>query len=273
MVACPACESGRISPWHEKPDWRVLKCKNCGYGWAAIGSDTKSVASFQWARDILVESQKRVVMYRDRIRRIEAYRPKPKSWLDIGCGGGGLLRCAMDVGWQVEGVEPGPAADIVAAELRIRVHKSDLAGARSNLDSDGYGVVSYFHVLEHVPDPNAELLLAREVCAQDGLLVLEVPLFDALAWRILGTRHRHFGRMHRSYFTRKAVSTFLSRSGFSVVECRRVPYFCSIGWLLTRLRVPAAVRVKLPVPVLDRPVRIDLADVLLVIAEKNGPAR
>ena len=71
---------------------------------------------------------------------------------------------------------------------------------RSSFDRERHGVISYFHVLEHVWDPVTSLSTARALLDKSGLLVVEVPFFDSLPWKIFGTMHRHFYRGHRSDF-------------------------------------------------------------------------
>jgi len=209
-------------------------------------------------------------MYEDRLRRIEEHGPYPRVWLDVGCGGGGMLECASNAGFQVEGIEPGPSARIARSRLGHSVYETDLKGARTRFLFDGYGVVSYFHVLEHVYDPLAELQLARGILAQNGLLVLEVPYFDSISWRLLGSRHRHFYRGHRSYFNSRSLARLLHRAGYSIEVCEVVPYWVSVDWLL--MRVGGAFdrfRRFLPEAIGNRLLRIDLRDVLMAIAKKS----
>ena len=114
-------------------------------------------------------------------------------------------------------------------------HRKILSESLADLRHRDYGVVSYFHVLEHVLDPPAELLMARGLIAPKGLLVVEVPFFDSLPWRLLGSRHRHFYRGHRSYFNKRSLSALLAKAGFTVMTCEAVPYFMTMDWLLMRL--------------------------------------
>jgi len=48
--------------------------------------------------------------------------------------------------------------------------------------------ITMFHVLEHLPDPRAYLVAARELLAPDGRLVVQVPNAASWQFRLLGRR-------------------------------------------------------------------------------------
>jgi 2-polyprenyl-3-methyl-5-hydroxy-6-metoxy-1,4-benzoquinol methylase len=206
-------------------------------------------------------------MYRDRVSRVEKYGPNPRAWLDVGCGGGGLLTCAAAAGFEAEGIELSPSADLITARFGIPVHKRPLADAIAGLGHHRFGVVSYFHVLEHVVDPLGELRTARRLLGPHSLFVVEVPFFDSPAWRLFGSKHRHFYRGHRSYFNRQSLTRILTATGFTVLEVGSVPYQMTADWLLGRLGAPAKpLRDVLPSTLLRRVVPVNTGEYLLAIA-------
>lgn len=267
---CPVCGSASFpTPYYRTHDWLVLRCSRCTFAWVVDLAKAPKSTSFDWGEEIVQESQKRFPMYQDRLERVERHVPFPKTWLDIGCGGGGMLKCVADAGFVAEGIEPSPAADYITAQLGISVHKKILSEALGDLCLGEYGVVSYFHVLEHVQTPIAELITARQLLGNKSLLVIEVPFFDSLPWKILGSYHRHFYRGHRSYFNERSMSELLRQTGFAVIKLESVPYQMTVDWLLIRLgEVTDSVRHRLPRNILQRPIRINTGEYLLVIARK-----
>ncbi len=268
---CPVCEAASLStPFYQAEDWLVLRCSRCTYAWVVDLRKPPDSTSFGWGEEVVRESQKRLKMYQDRLRRIETLTPFPKIWLDVGCGGGGMLKCAADAGYTTEGVEPSPAADYITAQLGVPVHRKTLPEAFRSLRFKEYGVVSYFHVLEHVSDPIAELVAAQRLLGDRSLLVVEVPFFDSLLWQLLRSRHRHFYRGHRSYFNPRSISELLRRTGFAVIKWESVPYQMTVDWLLMRLgRGTRIVRRRLPPSILGQSIRINTGEYLLVIAKKE----
>ncbi len=209
-------------------------------------------------------------MYQDRLGRVERHVPFPRAWLDVGCGGGGMLKCVADAGFVAEGIEPSPAADYITAQLGVPVHKKILSEAIGDLGLEEYGVISYFHVLEHVQNPAAELIAIRQLLGDKGLLVIEVPFFDSLLWKLWRSRHRHFYRGHRSYFNVRSMTELLQKTGFKVIQWESVPYQMTIQWLLMRLGKGTSVVCRLlPRGILEQTIRIDTGEYLLVIARKT----
>lgn len=267
-LSCPVCGGAAAErPFHEEREWQVARCSDCTYAWVVDIANPPATTAFEWSEDIVRESQKRLPMYGDRLQRVERYTPTPKTWLDVGCGGGGMLKCVADAGYAAEGIEMSPSAAIITDWFGIPVHKVPLAEAVTQLRHSRYGVVSYFHVLEHVWDPRAELATARHLLDGSGLLVVEVPFFDSLPWKILGTKHRHFYRGHRSYFNMTSLRTLLELAGFAVIYSKSVPYQMTLDWLLMRVgRLGAPVRRLLPTPLAASVLSINTGEYLLMIA-------
>lgn len=267
---CPVCGAVSLpTPYYRTHDWIVLRCSRCTLAWVVDLASPPQSTAFGWGEEVVLESQKRLPMYRDRLERIEKFLPSPKIWLDIGCGGGGMLRYVAGAGYKAEGIELSPSADYIASRFNIPVHIKELAQALNDLHFREYGIVSYFHVLEHVRDIKAELFAARQLLGNKSLLVIEVPFFDSLPWKILGSRHRHFYRYHRSYFNERSISELLRQTGFAVIKLESVPYQMTMDWLLMRLgEVTDLVRHRLPRNILERPIRINTGEYLLVIARK-----
>lgn len=135
--------------------------------------------------------------------------------LDVGCGNGKFLLKMRVLGWQVHGVEMNPR---VAETLRS-VHGVDVrTGALSEQDfPDGaFDTITFWHVVEHLYDPVAELLSARRALAEGGLIYLGVPVLDSWAAERFGTDWFHLDApRHVSFFTRKTIRALLERAGFA----------------------------------------------------------
>lgn len=265
---CPLCGgAAEPKPFYQSPDWMVVRCARCTFAWAIDLDAAPSSTAFTWGEDIVVESAAREPMYRDRVNRVDKYQPSPRTWLDVGCGGGGLLCAAAAAGFVAEGIELSPSADVITERFGIPVHKQPLREATALLRQPVYGVVSYFHVLEHVPEPVEELRAARAILGAESLMVVEVPFFDSIPWRVRGAKHRHFYRGHRSYFNQQSLRTILETTGFSVLEMGSVPYQMTADWLLRRLGTRASgLRRALPAAVLKRSVPINSGEYLLAIS-------
>jgi 2-polyprenyl-3-methyl-5-hydroxy-6-metoxy-1,4-benzoquinol methylase len=149
------------------------------------------------------------------IRDLERWHA-PGRLLDIGCGGGHLLRAAAGRGWQVFGTEAGEEAVAALREQFGADHiwtagelARDLGGAR-------FDAVAMRHVLEHIRAPAPTLRSIRDLLAPRGVLLCEVP--DVGALRIRLRRRPLMGQLHLWHFTARTLAALLDRVGFEVRE-------------------------------------------------------
>lgn len=161
------------------------------------------------------------------LRRQFADRPaKDLRILDIGCGAGTILRRLKELGTAV-GLDANEAAARTARERAgCQVYVGYLPdGLPEGLDP--FHAVGLFDVIEHLDDDVACLRAAREVVADDGVLVVTVP---ALPW-LFGIHDEY--NEHRRRYTAGSLRRALREAGFGRV---RVSYF---NFLLSPMLVPA----------------------------------
>jgi SAM-dependent methyltransferase len=86
-------------------------------------------------------------------------------------------------------------------------------------EGDSFGLVTMFHVVEHLPEPVPMLQAVRRLVAPGGLLVIEVP-----HWRSLGrlVRQGSWSQLrppeHINFLTRQSMAMLLDRGGFVAVR-------------------------------------------------------
>jgi len=140
----------------------------------------------------------------------------PGRLLDIGCGGGHILRAAVARGWRVFGTEAGEEA-VSALRAEFGADRIAVAGEETRAFAGvRFDAVIMRHVLEHVRDPVAALRGVRDVLAPRGVLLCEVPDVGATRIRL---RHRPLmGQLHLWHFTARTFAASLNRVGLDVVE-------------------------------------------------------
>lgn len=106
-----------------------------------------------------------------------------KTWLDIGCGYGFLLRWLSDRGIHADGVELSHQEAEHAKAQGLRVHNTFLS--QSGLQKNHFDVVSSFEVIEHISAPRAFLAEMAEYVKPGGYLVVMTDNFESAAARKL----------------------------------------------------------------------------------------
>jgi SAM-dependent methyltransferase len=151
--------------------------------------------------------------YADRLARNLASPASRGRLLDIGCGAGEFLLRMRAAGWEVEGLEPDPAAAARARASGVLVVNAALEEA--DLAPDSFTAITMSHVIEHVHDPLGALQICARALKPDGVLWVATPNLEALG-------HKAFGRdwigldppRHLVLFTRASLAAALRTAGF-----------------------------------------------------------
>ena len=141
--------------------------------------------------------------------------------LDVGCGGGQELRWMAELGWQVEGVEPDPAAVQVAREKGLTVHQGMLQAQR--FQDASFDAVINSHVIEHVHDPLALLRECRRILRPGGRLVVVTPNIRSWGHRLYRRAWRGLEPpRHLQIFSAPSLAALAGEAGFAAHECRAI---------------------------------------------------
>jgi 2-polyprenyl-3-methyl-5-hydroxy-6-metoxy-1,4-benzoquinol methylase len=100
--------------------------------------------------------------------------------LDVGCQKGEFLAFMEQQGWVVQGVELNESAPNM---FNLPVHCGTLENA--SLPENYFDVITYWAVIEHIPDISAEIERATNLLKPGGLLVLLTTNYNSLATGML----------------------------------------------------------------------------------------
>jgi SAM-dependent methyltransferase len=148
----------------------------------------------------------------------------PRRALDIGCGDGEFLGVLRELGWECHGTE---LTEVTARRAAAVPGLSIRAGA---LTSDAYprgrfDLVSLWHVLEHLPDPDQTLRDCAGWLAEGGLLLVAVPNLDSWQSRFFRGSWFHLDPpFHLHHFAPRSLSRALAAAGFEVVDTRHLSW-------------------------------------------------
>jgi 2-polyprenyl-3-methyl-5-hydroxy-6-metoxy-1,4-benzoquinol methylase len=168
-------------------------------------------------------------------RRVLAwlYRLRVRSWagtlepagrvLEVGCGGGWMLRALADRGWKVAGIERTADSASYARRLnRVPVFIGELEALKPGPQFD---LVVLFQVLEHLPDPLLTLRRCAALLKPGGHLIVSVPNLRSWQARVAGTGWFHLDvPRHLFHFTPETLAALLDRTGFQVKQTRFVSF-------------------------------------------------
>ena len=185
-IACNACGATDSTALIVKDGFRVVRCSRCSLVFVGNPPDQDFLSkhySFEAGYHEELKTNAASVAFHDaearrNLARLDRHR-QGGLLLDIGCSTGLFLAKARAAGWQVRGNEY--SAD--SAQVARSTHGLDVVSGALQANSfpaASFDVVTLWDVLEHVPDPQATLRLARGLLKPGGLLVVKTPNVDGV---------------------------------------------------------------------------------------------
>lgn len=220
-VDCGLCGSADKELRFEDGPFRVVGCTDCGLVYVTPRlTDASLIESVYdesyWSSaaakehgytDYRADAPLYKRTYRFRRAVVDRYLPgptradgTPRRVLDVGCAAGYFLSVMQESGWDVCGLEPSdPIREAAAAELGDACVRGGLLGVDDGLEPGSFDLVTFWDVIEHIPDPRAALVRAAELLAPGGKLLVETQNVASRAAKVLGKKWQHYKHAEHIY--------------------------------------------------------------------------
>jgi SAM-dependent methyltransferase len=238
-VACYLCGGGTSVPLVEAEDdltgkpgrFRFVACAGCGLAYQNPRLKAEHIGAYY--DDEYIAHRKKTdwglftPLYewamgkhdRDKLALVRRFVPLgPASRiLDVGCGAGTFLAHARaETGAQVTGVDFKDLGHLPwMKDIEFRhglLHAQDFGERRFDL-------VTMWHFLEHDYEPARTLARARELLAERGRMVIEVPRLDSVSWRLFRERWPGLqAPQHTVLYSRETFVRTVEQAQLRVVE-------------------------------------------------------
>jgi 2-polyprenyl-3-methyl-5-hydroxy-6-metoxy-1,4-benzoquinol methylase len=226
---CGADDSTVVFPKGYAQLHQIVKCNRCGLMYSnpqeLIDCERFNSPEYPKVFDPAysrIYFQKQHVQLPDNARALEVlngYLPKRGRLLEIGCYVGIFLSRMQEDGWDVTGLEPETAgANYARATYGLNVIEGLLNTV--SLPEHHFDAAMMLHVIEHMPEPNADLKAIHRTLKPGGVLVVETPRFDSLMFRLFKHRERSIQNCngHVLFFTVPTLSRLLEKNGFEILR-------------------------------------------------------
>ncbi|MBK8750222.1 MAG: class I SAM-dependent methyltransferase [Candidatus Competibacteraceae bacterium] len=137
--------------------------------------------------------------------------------LDVGCGNGGFLMLAQEMGWSAEGIDLDSKAVATARQRGLVVRQGGIEILSD--EQEKYDVITLSHVIEHVHDPLDLLRNIYRLLKPGGSLWLETPNLASLGHKRFGENWRDLDApRHLVLFTPDSLRQALKQVGFEIIN-------------------------------------------------------
>lgn len=150
--------------------------------------------------------------------KVRSIAPTATSILDVGCGRGWMLYylkryCGFHA---VAGTQISqPAVNFARTRLGLNIYDRDLLDVQ--LPDESLDIITIWHVLEHLPDPEACVAEMHRILKMGGILVVEVPNLDSWSRPLTGDCWLSWDpEYHLTLFSPDTLSRLLTSAGFSL---------------------------------------------------------
>ena len=146
------------------------------------------------------------------LREFPAPLKRTSSILDFGCGAGDLLRTLSAFGFtNLTGADP-----YIESDLRfpgVNIFKKGFAELDGKFD-----LIMLHHSFEHLPDPAGSLLQIQRLLADDGTVLIRIPVVN-YAWERYGVNWVQLDPpRHLFLFTERSFKMLAAKAGFDVIK-------------------------------------------------------
>jgi len=150
---------------------------------------------------------------KNKLKIINSYSSKG-SLLDIGAGTGEFLLAAKKDGWQVNGIDPSEKAKKIAESKGI-----EFSNSLESLPDHSFDIITMWHVLEHVPDLNKQILELKRLLKANGTIFIAVPNFKSFDAKYYQEYWAAFDvPRHLWHFSKKSIKLLFQEKDMKLVD-------------------------------------------------------
>ena len=154
------------------------------------------------------------IALKNKLNLINSLQTSKGTLLDIGAGTGEFLSVAKENGWQTVGVEPSEKAKSIALKKGVAFMENT-----SDLDDASIDVITMWHVLEHVPDVEKQIVELKRLLKPEGIILIAVPNFNSFDAKYYGAFWAAYDvPRHLWHFSKTAIQSLFKKEGLQLVK-------------------------------------------------------
>lgn len=259
--ACNLCGSTERQPFCPENGRGLVQCSNCHLIFVGLRPDPQELyalygetyfhndESGEVGYSNYIEDEHNIrLTTQGRLKFVERFTTHHERMLDVGCAMGFVMDEASQRGWQVDGLD---VSEFAVGYVREHFGHNAFHGTleEAPFADNAYDLVTMFDVIEHVPDPTANMQVIARLLKSGGIYELATPDVGSLPARLTGKRWIGYKMSdeHIYYFSVATLTRMLDKAGFDVVHVRHIGKYVTLKLFLDRLGFYA--------PIISRPLQ------------------
>lgn len=230
---CPVCKGQSFRQLTRTKDFTltgeeftIQQCLNCTLGITSPRPVDEELSRYYESNEYISHAAKAnnlfdriyVIVRKFTLRWKEGILQKlspSRTILDYGCGTAQLLGYLKQHGWKICGVEPSATA---RAHADHNVDSTELKEQLSEVPSR-YDLITLWHVLEHVPQPENLLKELQQYLTPTGTILIAVPNLNTWESTKYGDTWAAYDTpRHLWHFTRKSMTNLAKITNLKIVD-------------------------------------------------------
>ena len=136
------------------------------------------------------------------------------SLLDIGAGTGDFLATAKKSGWQITGIEPNEKAKAISISKGV-----SFADNLESIESHSFDVITMWHVLEHVPNLENQIIELKRLLKPNGTIIIAVPNYKSFDAKYYGAFWAAYDvPRHLWHFSKISIEKLFAKENMKLIK-------------------------------------------------------
>ncbi len=233
--ACPSCASNEYRRKYDQLPHLIVQCRRCGLVFHGNPPPEEEIYEEYYGGPESAGDEYRPDSQTDRLAELHAINQQRVALLrkyklsarvlDIGCGRGYFLKTARERSYEATGIDvSGRAVEYARREFSLNVRRATVESV--GVSHERFDIITMWHVLEHLNAPLQALRTVRNLLAESGFCLVEVPNLHSMKFILSGSRWEggNHPRYHRTFFTAAALRRMLLEAGYARVRRLKVSY-------------------------------------------------
>jgi 2-polyprenyl-3-methyl-5-hydroxy-6-metoxy-1,4-benzoquinol methylase len=217
---CKICGSKNIKTLFVKDNIGLTQCKNCNVMFTYPEPTEQQINDFYNKQNYFKHwfEYKNIKLQTDseRLNKILEFNKLNGNLLDFGCGIGYFLSNASKNNFNCYGIEYSDfAVTYCKNEFNLNVNK--FSGFPLNYKKNFFQLITVWHTLEHLKNPNEFLNEIYRILDNDGMLVIEIPNSKSLLTLLRGKKSLPLIE-HLFHYTPESVEFLLKKHNFKILK-------------------------------------------------------